>query len=187
MDVCDERLCSRKGGLRGHAWPGLWLASALAVAGCQAPAAPFDPFLAGRTTIPPPGTAVATTAAPAAAPYYNAGPPVVSVPGATTIYPPPGATPATVPTSALPPAASPRFPRGQTVPQAAAEKPKNNVELAGWQPADPSEVRVPAILSTEAQTEAKSKSGVVQASHEAPSRQTPSREPPLRIVAPDGE
>jgi hypothetical protein len=184
MEESDERPGSMIGRNFAQTWPGLCLATMLAVAGCQAPAAPFDPFMAGRTTIAPPGTAVVATAAPAAAaPYYEAGPPVVSVPGASTIYPPPGAIPATVPAGAVPPAASPRFPRGQTIPQASAETVPGVVQLAGWQAADSSEAPGSATsASTVVQPDQTLKAGVVRASHEAPSS-----EPPLRIVAPSLE
>jgi hypothetical protein len=153
MEESDERPGSTIGRNFAQTWPGLCLATMLAVAGCQAPAAPFDPFMAGRTTIAPPGT--------------------------STIYPPPGAIPATVPAGAIPPAASPRFPRGQTIPQASAETVPGKVQLAGWQAADSSEAPGSATsASTDVQPDPKSKAGVVRASHVTPS------EPPLRIVAP---
>lgn len=169
----------------------------LTLAGCHTPAAPFDPFLAGRTTIPPPGTAVPITAAPvtappapgAAAPYYDTAPPVVSVPGATTTYPPPGVIPGPVPTSSLPPAGSGRFPRGITLPQTSTQTSGSAAKLAGWQPADASDIsdnsspRDSALpASNDNRTASKSNSGVVRASHT-----TPSREPPIRIVAPQSE
>lgn len=57
------------------------LAILAVLAGCQTPQAPFDPFLQGRTTIPPPATAtpatVPGTAAPAIAPPGAAAPAIV--------------------------------------------------------------------------------------------------------------
>ena len=157
----------------------------LASAGCQSPAVPFDPFLAGRTTIPPPGTAAPAVAAPAAAaPYYDVAPPVVTVPGASTIYPPPGVTPAPVPTSALPPAGSGRFPRGITLPQSSTQSPRTGADLAGWQPVDStdaSDVRDSATTASgDVRVAPKSDIGVMRASH-----QEPAREAPIRIVAPN--
>jgi hypothetical protein len=156
-------------------WTG-WLVACglpLWLAGCAAPPAPFDPFLAGRTTIPPPGTAVA--AAPATPPPYDVSPPVVTVPGAP-IYTPP-ATAAPVSPSALPAASSPRFPRGITLPQSRNEPQDHGVELAGWQPADSIAGR--ASTGASAETPEPSKGAVIQASHSEPSK-----EPPLRIVEP---
>jgi hypothetical protein len=184
MNESQERSLSALARIAGRVCMGMAAAVLLVSAGCQSPTVPFDPFLAGRTTIPPPGTAAPASAAPAAAaPYYDVAPPVVSVPGATTIYPPPGVTPAPVPTSALPPAGSGRFPRGITLPQSGTQSPRAGADLAGWQPADSSdvsEVRVSAsTASGDDVAPSKSSSGIVRASH-----QEASREPPIRIVAP---
>ncbi len=86
-----------------------------AAAGCQSPQAAFDPFMAGRTTIPPPSTA----AAPAgAAPYYPAGPAAGAPP---TIYTPPGSIPAAVPaTQNYLPRGGMTFPQSQASPAAAS-------------------------------------------------------------------
>ena len=43
MEESDERPGSTIGRNFAQTWPGLFLATMLAVAGCQAPAAPFDP------------------------------------------------------------------------------------------------------------------------------------------------
>jgi hypothetical protein len=180
----DERSISAFARALGLASRVIALALLPALAGCQAPAAPFDPFMAGQTTIPPPGTAAPAIAAPpTAAPYYDAAPPVVTVPGAPTIYPPPGVTTAPVPNSALPPAGSGRFPRGITLPQANTQTPGDRAQLAGWQPADLSDSSAVRNAATTASHEdrgaAESTAAVVQASHHEPSR-----EPPIRIVPP---
>jgi hypothetical protein len=179
MNESDERSLSASARLVGLAYRGIAFVVLLALAGCQSPAAPFDPFLAGRTTIPPPGTAAPATAAP----YYNAAPPVVSVPGASTVYPPPGVTPGPVPASSLPPAGSGRFPRGITVPQASTQTARDGAALAGWQPADSSDLSDLRDSATTASRDdgavPQSSSGVVRASH-----QEASREPPIRIVEP---
>jgi hypothetical protein len=87
--------------------------------GCQSPSAPFDPFLAGRTTIPPPSTAAAPAAA---APYYPAAPAADAPP---TIYTPPGSTPAAVP------ATQNYLPRsGMSFPQSQASPAPGNTTLA---------------------------------------------------------
>jgi hypothetical protein len=184
MIESDERSLSALARLPVWVSRGIAFAVLLALAGCQSPAAPFDPFMAGRTTIPPPGTAAPAIAAPAAAaPYYDVAPPVVTVPGASTVYPPPGVTPAPVPTTALPPAGSGRFPRGITVPQANTKTQRDAAQLAGWQPAAPSSSSGLRDSATTAprkdQRAAKSNTGVIHASH-----QEPSREPPIRIVPP---
>jgi len=122
----------------GFRWLQIELVLTALLAGCQAPAAPFDPFLAGQTTIPPPATAL-----PAGAPpyYNNASPPVVTVPGAAAI-PAPSVAPAPAlvppPASSLPPAGSPRFPRGISVPTSSTQSPQEGTALAAarWQPAD---------------------------------------------------
>src|SRR5688500_7278181 len=129
MIESDERTLSTFARLLGLARCGLALALLPAFAGCQTPAAPFDPFMAGQTTIPPPGTAAPAIAAPAtAAPYYDSAPPVVTVPGASTIYPPPGVIAAPVPASTLPPAGSGRFPRGITLPQSSTQRPGDRAQ-----------------------------------------------------------
>jgi hypothetical protein len=184
MIESDERSLSAFKRLGGLACRAVALAMLPALSGCQAPAAPFDPFMAGRTTIPPPGTAAPAIAAQTtAAPYYDTAPPVVTVPGASTIYPPPGVITAPVPNSALPPAGSGRFPRGITLPQASAAKPADAAKLAGWQPAglsDSNAVRdSAAAASSEDRGTTKSTSDVVRASHHEPGR-----EPPIRIVPP---
>jgi hypothetical protein len=184
MIESDERSLSAFAYLPGLACCAIAFAVLPTLFGCQAPAAPFDPFMAGRTTIPPPGTAAPAITVPATtAPYYETAPPVVTVPGASTIYPPPGVTAAPVPTSALPPAGSGRFPRGITVPQASTPKPGNAAQLTGWQPAGLSDSKTvrdsTAAASTDDRAATKSTSDVVRASH-----QEPTREPPIRIVAP---
>src|SRR5215831_4219647 len=63
---------------------GLMIAAALCT-GCRSSAPPFDPFL-GRTTVPPPGTAVPT----AAPPYYSTTPTTVAP--TPTLAAPPGST-----------------------------------------------------------------------------------------------
>ncbi|MDZ4819113.1 MAG: hypothetical protein SGJ20_09095 [Planctomycetota bacterium] len=70
----------------------------IGVLGCQAPPAPFDPFMTGNTTIAPPGTAL-----PTASPYYGTG---VSAPVVTQGAPgAPGFGPGTVaPPTAVAPA-----------------------------------------------------------------------------------
>jgi hypothetical protein len=80
----------------------LGLITALALcAGCRSSQPVYDPFL-GPTTVPPPGTATPTTAAP----YYGpAGAPVYAPPATTTapgVAPPPGATAPVVPRGAVP-------------------------------------------------------------------------------------
>ncbi|MEX2142378.1 MAG: hypothetical protein WD894_24125 [Pirellulales bacterium] len=179
MNQPDERSRSAIAPLRVFACRGVAFVVLLALSGCQSPAVPFDPFLVGRTTIPPPGTAAPATAAP----YYDTAPPVVSVPGASTIYPPPGITPAPVPATSLPPAGSGRFPRGITLPQASTQSADDGAQLLGWQPADSpdlSDLRNPATrASGDDRAPVKSNSGVVRASHEEPRR-----EPPIRIVGP---
>jgi hypothetical protein len=100
--------------LRAHHSVVVVLGAIAASPGCQSAPAPFDPFLAGRTTIAPPATAIPAGQAP----YYNAQPPTVTVPGGeTTIYTPPGAVPAAVPVTPPSSDGSGRFPRGITVPQ----------------------------------------------------------------------
>jgi hypothetical protein len=149
-------------------WALIEIVSITLLAGCQAPTAPFDPFLAGQTTIPPPATALPAGASP----YYNVAPPVVTVPGAAPI-PAPSVAPAPAivppPASSLPPAGSPRFPRGISVPTSSTQSPRAAVAVASsrWQPAD-------AMITSLA---AEPTGAVVRVSHTETAK-----EPPLRIV-----
>jgi hypothetical protein len=165
------------------------------IAGCQAPAAPFDPFLAGRNTIPPPGTAVPA----ASAPYYNAAPPTVTVPAPGATYTAPGAIPAAPPPTSLPPAGAGQLPRGISVPQSNYQTRGDSSQLAKWQPSEDAKTAArqfatsPTANSSETTGKASDvelasasdapktsrDGGVVRASHEEQSR-----EPPIRIVEP---
>jgi hypothetical protein len=170
------------------------LVAVLLIAGCQAPAAPFDPFLAGRNTIPPPGTAVPA----ASAPYYNAAPPTVTVPAPGATYTAPGAIPAAPLPTSVPPAGAGQFPRGISVPQSNNQMRGDGSQLAKWQLSDdaktaatrtssgasPRDVAGSASnvgLATASRDELKPRQdgGVVRASHE---ERNP--EAPIRIVEP---
>ena len=175
---------------------GVALVAFAPVAGCQAPAAPFDPFLAGRNTIPPPGTAVSA----ASAPYYSAAPPTVTVPAPGATYSAPGAIPAAPPPTSLPPAGAGQLPRGISVPQSNYPARGDGSQLAKWQLSDDAKTaakhNAPSSGASSSATKANAGNvelatangdnlktrharGVVRASHEEPGR-----EPPIRIVEP---
>jgi hypothetical protein len=146
------------------------------LAGCQTPAAPFDPFLAGRSTIPPPGTAV--QAGPA--PYYGAAPPAVSVPAPGAVYTAPGAVPAAVPAVSVPAAGGGQLPRGISAPQSSIEQPAaGNAQLARWEKSSESKVDDDDNDEVAIAKPATSRSGVVRASYDEPAS-----EAPIRIVEP---
>ena len=175
-------------------WP--WLVAIVFAVGCQTPAAPFDPFLAGRGTIPPPGTAVPAQANP----YYNGAPPTVTVPAPGAIYTAPGAVPAAAPVISTPPAGAGQLPRGISVPQSSKPAPGDGSQLVIWQKSDesstaPTEARkikgaksgdaagraggVELASAKNDATDASQSPGVTRAIYEA---QSP--EPPIRIVEP---
>jgi hypothetical protein len=165
-------------------------------AGCQAPAAPFDPFLAGRNTIPPPGTAVPA----ASAPYYNAAPPTVTVPAPGATYTAPGAIPVAPPPTSVPPAGAGQLPRGISVPQSNNQSRGDRSQLAKWQLSDDAKTAAMRSASSSGASSSdvagkassvelatanrdtltpRRDGGVVRASHEERSR-----EAPIRIVEP---
>jgi hypothetical protein len=125
---------------------GVWLVAAAMISGCQTPAAPFDPFLAGRNTIPPPGTAVPA----AASPYYNAAPPTVTVPAPGATYTAPGAVPVAAPVISPPAAGGGQLPRGISVPQSNNPPRGDSSQLAAWQKSDTS--RIPATQAANPST-----------------------------------
>jgi hypothetical protein len=168
------------------------LAAAVTIAGCQTPAAPFDPFLAGRDTIPPPGTAVPA----ATSPYYNAAPPTVTVPAPGATYTAPGAIPAAAPTISVPPAGAGQLPRDISVPQSSKPARGDGSQLATWQKSDHAKSSTAQattlqgaksgdnastfeLATAKSDANARSSAGVVRASHEEPAR-----EAPIRIVEP---
>jgi hypothetical protein len=157
----------------------------LALAGCHSTPAPFDPFLAGRTTIAPPATAIPAGQTP----YYSTQPPTVSVPGGqTTIYTPPGAVPAAVPVTPVPSDGSGRFPRGVSLPQSSNSTAEKDTQLVAAQPANSTATaegeanpqRTDAPLNFKNALAGSARGGdVIPASY-----QEPASEPPIRIVVP---
>jgi hypothetical protein len=174
----------------------LWIVTVVFAVGCQTPAAPFDPFLAGRSTIPPPGTAVPAPASP----YYNGAPPTVTVPAPGATYTSPGAVPAAAPVISTPPAGAGQLPRGISVPQSSKPAPSDGSQLVIWQKSGESSTAkteagtkngaksgdaagraygVELASAKNGATGASQSTGVTRAIHEAQSS-----EPPIRIVEP---
>ncbi len=171
-------------------WRSIFPLAGALLTGCQSPSPAFDPFMAGRSTIPPPATA-----SPSAPTYPSA-------PGASTASPPPSSYPP--PGTAAPAGSAPPnsyLPGGGfSVPQSSLPPPSRGAQTAQSGPPAPqafdaSGVTGPLSQSSATVTASASSSGTPwrekgpSASAEQEfastgSNRSVSREPSIKIVEP---